>query len=128
MRLRFLKSTLIVTLILAALLAYPLSTWLIDVRSAVIAAGVMALINTVGGLLVIELTFDKPNFIFMAAFFGGMAVRGFFTLFVFALLLTQGFHSMALTFSLLGFYIVYMTLEIRYLLKVSKSKKYRGRR
>ena len=54
----------------------------------------------------------------MAAFFGGMAVRVFLILFVFALLLTQGFHAMTLTFFLMGCYFAYMGIEIHYLIKV----------
>lgn len=126
MRLRFLKPVLILTIVLAVLLAYPLTAWLADVRASVIAAAVMALANTVIGMFIIELTLDKPNFIFMASFFGGMGLRIFLILFVFALLLTQGFHAMSLTFFLMGFYFAYMAIEIRYLIKVMSRLK--GRR
>lgn len=118
MRLRFLKPVLVLTIVLAALLAYPLSVWLVDVRPAVIAAALIAVANAVIGMVIVELTLDKPNFVFMAAFFGGMGLRVFLILFVFALLLTQGYHAMTLTFFLMGFYFAYMIIEIRFVVKV----------
>lgn len=123
MRLRFLKPVLILSIILAALLAYPLSVWLVDVRPAVIAAAIMALANAIIGMVIIELTLDKPNFVFMAAFFGGMGLRIFLILFVFAFLLTQNYHAMTLTFFLMGFYFAFMVIEIRFMVKVLSRHK-----
>lgn len=126
MRLRFLKPVLILTIILAALLIYPMSVWLVDVRPAVIAAGIIAFVNAIIGMVIIELTLDKPNFVFMAAFFGGMGLRIFLILFAFALLLTQEYHAMTLTFFLMGFYFTYMVIEIRFVIKV--LSRYKGQK
>ena len=127
MNLRFLKPVLILTVIVVAIAVWPLATFLSEFRSEAVAAGVIAVTNTVLGLLIIELTIDKPNFIFMSAFFGGMAVRVFLVLFVFALLLWQGFDGLTLTFFMMGLYFMYLTIEIRYLVRVlNKSKRYKS--
>ena len=123
MRLRFLKPVLILTIVLVVLLAYPLYAWLVETRGAVFAAWGMGLGNAVLGMLAIELALGKDTAVFMAAFFGGMALRVFLILFVFALLLSEGFHAMTLTFFLMGFYFTYVIIEIRYLVKVLSASR-----
>lgn len=128
MRLKFLKPLLILTGILAVLLAWPLSTWLVETRSAVFAAGAVAFCNTLLGLIIIELTIDKSNVVFMAAFFGGMGIRVFLVLFAFALLVSMGFHAMTLTFFLMGLYFAYLSIEIYYLVQeISRYKQKNGK-
>ncbi len=126
MRIRFLKPVLTLTLILGLLVAYPLYDWLADVRGAFIAGWVIGMVNTILGILVIELTIDRDNAIFMASFFGGMAVRVFMILLVFAFLLTEEFDAMTLTFSMMGFYFAYVVIEIRFL--VTALSQQRGKR
>ncbi len=123
MRLRFLKPVLILTLILAALMAWPMIAWLTEVRGAVIAAWAMGFGNAVIGMLSIELTLPKSTAVFMASFFGGMAIRVFLILFVFAFLLSEGFDAMTLTFFLMGFYFAYVIIEIRYLVRVLSRRR-----
>lgn len=126
MRIRFLKPVLILTLILGLLAAYPLYDWLADVRSAFIAGWVIGMVNTVLGMLVIALTLDGDNAIFMASFFGGMAVRVFLILLTFAFLLSEGFDAMTLTFSMMGFYFSYVVIEIKFI--VTSLSRQKGKR
>ena len=123
MRLRFLKPVLILTIALAILLAYPLYEWLAETRGSVIAAWAMGFGNALLGMLAIELTLDRDSAIFMIAFFGGMMIRVFLILFIFALLLSEGFDAMTLTFFLMGFYFAYVAVEIRYLVQVLSRKR-----
>ncbi len=123
MRLRFLKPVLILTLVFAAVLAYPLIAWFPETRGAIYAAWTIALVNTVIGMAIIEWTLDKENFVFMAAFFGGMGVRVMLTLMIFAFLLSEGFDDQTLTFFLMGFYFAYLILEIRFLVRVMSRQK-----
>lgn len=123
MSLRFLKPVLITTLILAALLAYPVIAWFPETRDAIYAAGSIALINAIIGMGIIEWTLDKENFVFMAAFFGGMGARVMIILLVFAFLLTEGFDALTLTFFLFGLYIIYMVIEIHFLVKIMSQHK-----
>ena len=129
MSLRFLKPVLILTLVLAAILVYPIIAWFPDTRSAIYAAWGIALVNSLIGMGIIEWTLHKENFVFMAAFFGGMGVRVMMTLMVYAFLLTEKFDAMTLTFFMMGLYFLYMILEIRFLVRVmSKQKGQKARR
>lgn len=123
MRLRFLKPILILTLILAALLAWPLIAWLEQIRTEVFAAWGVGLGNAVIGLLIIELTLLKDSTTFMAAYFGGMAIRIVLTLALYALMLTNGFDPKGLTFFMMGFYFVYVVIEIRFMISVLSQQK-----
>ena len=123
MRIRFLKPVLILTLVLGLLAAYPLYEWLADVRGAFLAGWVIGLVNTILGIAIIEIALERDNAIFMASFFGGMAVRVFMILLVFAFLLTEDFDAMTLTFSMMGFYFAYVIIEIRYLVTALSKKK-----
>ena len=97
--------------------------WFGETRSAVYAGAILAFVNAVIGMGIIEWTIDKENFVFMSAFFGGMAVRIMITLMVFAFMLTEGYHAQTLTFSLLGFYLVFLVQEIVFLVKVLSHHK-----
>lgn len=123
MRLRFVKPVLILTLILALLLAWPLIAWFEETRDAVFAAWGMGLGNALLGLVSIELTLQRDNAVFMASFFGGMAIRIFLVLFTFAFFLMEGYDAMTLTFFLMGFYFAYMVLEIRYVVRVLSKRR-----
>jgi hypothetical protein len=123
MRLRFLKPVLTLTLILAALLAWPIIDWFSEVWNAVIAAWAIGLGNTLLGMLAIEVTLQKSTAVFMAVFFGGMGIRVFLILLVFAFLLSEGFDAMTLTFFLMGFYFAYVVIEVRYLVRVLSKRR-----
>lgn len=123
MRLAFLKPVVILTIILIVLLAYPIYALFPDTRAEIFAAWGIGLLNVVLGLLTIELTLEKENYVFMAAFFGGMGIRVFLILFSFAVLLSMEFDKVVLTFFLMGFYFVYLIIEMRYLIRVLSKQK-----
>lgn len=127
MRFRFLRSIAILTGVLILLLAYPVYAWLPDKLTVILAAWAIAFVNILLGLVIVELTYKKANGVFMASFFGGMAVRVGMTLIVYAILLSLDYDAMVLTFFLMGFYFAYMILEIRFLIKVlSAHRGYRS--
>ena len=118
MRLRFLKPVLLLTVVIGLLLAWPLYAWLGDIRVEVFAAWAIGCGNAIIGLLIIEWTLEKESTTFMAAFFGGMAIRVVLTLGIYALLLRAGFDPRGLTFFMMGLYFVYVVVEIRYMIAV----------
>jgi hypothetical protein len=98
----------------AALLAYPLAAFAPrDVRSAVAAGAALSTVNVMLGYGAIRYSFDKSHTTFLKAVLGGMGLRLLFMLGAFiALIAVFGMHPVALTVSLLGFYAVFMVLEI----------------
>ena len=101
----------------AAVLAWPLAAYATsDVRWAVAAGAAVASANVLLGYLAIRYAFGRSYTTFLKAVLGGMGVRlllmlGAFTL----LLLAFRMHALALTCSLLGFYAIFMILEIVFL-------------
>jgi len=101
----------------AAVLAWPLAAYATaDVRWAVAAGAAVASVNVLLGYLAIRYAFGRSYTTFLKAVLGGMGVRlllmlGAFTL----LLLAFRMHALALTCSLLGFYAIFMILEIVFL-------------
>lgn len=109
-----------VALVLAGalvVLAYPLTALASgDIRAAVAAGAGLSTLNVILGYGAIRYSFDKSHTTFLKAVLGGMGLRlvvmlGAFTLLVVGL----GMHPVALTVSLLGFYAVFMVLEIVYI-------------
>lgn len=118
MRLRFLRTALIISLTLGVVLAYPLHAWARpEVIRAVVASGIIAVVNIILGGLTLEYAIDKENRRFMAAVFGGMGVRMGLILVAVTLLLINGYHALALSLSLMGFYVVFMIAEITYVVR-----------
>ncbi len=99
------------------LLAYPLAALASgEVRTAVAAGAALSTVNVMLGYLAIRYAFDKSHTTFLKAVLGGMGFRLLFMLGAFtALLMGIGLHPVALTVSLLGFYAVFMVLEIVYI-------------
>jgi hypothetical protein len=98
----------------AVLLAYPLAAFAQgDVRSAVAAGAALSTVNVMLGYGAIRYSFEKSHTTFLKAVLGGMGLRLLFMLGAFiALIAVYGMHPVALTVSLLGFYAVFMVLEI----------------
>lgn len=103
--------------ILGGLAAYPLIRF--GSTEVVVAAGAGALLSTVNvflGFFTIEYAFERSYTTFLKAVLGGMGVRMLLMLGAFLmLLLVAHVHAIALTISMLGFYIVYLILEILFL-------------
>jgi hypothetical protein len=103
----------------SALAAYPLSRY--GSPEIITAAAVGALLSTVNvllGFFAIEYAFDKSYTVFLKAVLGGMGLRMLLLLGVMiVLILVFHLHTVALTVSLLGFYLIYLILEILYIQK-----------
>lgn len=98
----------------AALLAYPLARYAsTDVMLAVAAGGILSTLNAVLGFFAIEYGFDKSYTTFLKAVVGGMGIRLLLMLgAMLVLILVARMDTAALTVSMLGFYLVYLVLEI----------------
>ena len=103
----------------SALAAYPLSRY--GSPEIITAAAVGALLSTVNvllGFFAIEYAFDKSYTVFLKAVLGGMGLRMLLLLGVMiVLILVFHMHTVALTVSLLGFYLIYLILEILFIQK-----------
>ncbi len=102
-----------------ALGAYPLSRFgTPDVIFAAVLGALLSTANVIFGFLAIEYSFDKSYTVFLKAVLGGMGIRMLFLLGA-MLVLILAFHvdAVALTISLLGFYMIYLILEILFIQK-----------
>jgi hypothetical protein len=109
-----------ITLGVAALLgAYPLLRYApAEIQLAVSVGAVMSTVNVLLGFLAIEYSFDKSYTTFLKAVLGGMGVRMALLLGVLLVLIRfGGLHAVALTVSLLGFYAVFLVLEVLFIQK-----------
>jgi len=115
----FAKRVLIAFCMLAGVAAYPLAKFgSRDVIVAAITGSFLSTINVLLGYAAIEYSLDKPHSTFFRAVVGGMGLR--ILVMVGALLMfikVLGMHAMALTVSLLSFYIVYLVLEVWFIQK-----------
>ena len=103
----------------SALAAYPVIRFgSMDVIVAAVIGAVLSTVNVLFGFLSIEYAFDKPYTVFLKAVLGGMGLRILFLLgAMIVLLLVFHLHTAALTVSLLGFYVIYLVLEILFIQK-----------
>ena len=98
-----------------ALLAYPMASWsAAEVLDAVIASGIIAFCNVVLGYFLLQYAIDKSNSVFMGVVFGGMGIRMALILVALTILLINDYHALALSLALMGFYVVYMIVELVY--------------
>lgn len=73
----------------------------------------MSTLNALAGSVCIGYAFDKPQNTFLKVVFGGMAVRMAVLLVAFFVLITMvHVETISLTLSLLGFYIIFLVMEI----------------
>ena len=100
-------------------MAYPLLTYGSgDVVLGVIAGALLSTVNVVLGFLAIEYSFEKSYSTFLKAVLGGMGLRILLMLSTMAVLITVfQVHALALTLSMLGFYLIYLIMEILYIQK-----------
>jgi hypothetical protein len=115
----FPRRVMLVLLVAAVLAAYPLIR--IGSGGVVLAVCVGALLSTVNvlaGFLTIEYSFEKSYTVFLKAVLGGMGMRMAVMLgFMLLLILVVRLETVPFIISLLGFYVVYLVLEILYLQK-----------
>ncbi len=88
------------------------------INESFLAGAAMSIVNFALGFLSVEFAFEKPHTAFLKIVLGGMAARLFLmALAVLVLIKGYGFDSLSLMFTLLGFYVVNLTLEIVFLQK-----------
>jgi len=115
----FPRRVALVVLTVAAVAAYPLLRLNNpEIFVAALAGTALSTLNVLAGFLTIEIAFGKSYTSFLKAVLGGMGLRMLLLLGALTLLVTvYHLHTVALTVSLLGFYVVYLVLEILYLQK-----------
>jgi len=115
----FPRRVLLVLLVAAGAVSYPLlRSGDSEVALAVAAGAALSTLNVVAGFLLIELSFGRSYTVFLKAVLGGMGVR--LTVMLAAMLLliqAGGIATVPFVLSLLGFYAMYLVLEVLYLQK-----------
>ncbi|MDL1891476.1 hypothetical protein FBQ87_01095 [Sphingobacteriales bacterium CHB3] len=97
-----------------------MSTGSRETAIAVIAGSVLSTLNALAGFLAIEYSLQKSHATFMKAVLGGMGVRMLVMLGVLVFLIkVVELHTVALVVSVLGFYVVYLVLELLYIQRKS---------
>jgi hypothetical protein len=121
---KFLRLVLYCVLVAATVIVYPLSAFTTpEVLQSVIASGLASLLHLLLGYAVIEIGFDKSNTTFLKMVLGGTVVRLLLLVgIVFLLVRVYGFHTLSLMISMLAFYVLNLTLEIRLLQKKASLK------
>ena len=114
---KFLGQALVVVVVVGVASAYPLLMFFSnEVLVAALAGCLLSVLNALAGLLTVEYAFDKPSGTFMKVVLGSMGVRMIVLLGAFYLLIEVfGLHTTALTLFLLGFYIIFLTLEVLFI-------------
>jgi cation transporter-like permease len=117
LRSNFPAQVVVVLVCALLLLAYPLTVFAPgEIRAAVAAGAALSTVNVMLGYMAIRYSFDRSHTTFLKAVLGGMGLRLLFMLGAFiALIAGFGMQPVALTVSLLGFYTVFMVLEIVYI-------------
>lgn len=101
------------------LLTYPLAAYgTAEILTAVVAGALLSTANVLVGYAAIEYSFNKSYTTFVKAVIGGMGLRMVVMLGALAaLIVLGGLHAVALTTSLMGFYAVFLILEILFIQK-----------
>lgn len=121
----FLKVTLFTCIIYVAILSfYWFNLLSFEFMKSSLIAGFIAYLSFAFGFVSISLTLDKSNNIFLIAIFGGMIFRLFLMVaMVFISLKFLDIRAEVFIFAILFFYIVYLIIEIFYLLMIKGSNK-----
>ncbi len=115
----FLRRIALVIVVVGLLLAYPLATYASrDTIVATVAGAILSTVNVLLGYLAIEYSFQKSYSTFLKAVLGGMGVRMLLILGAMVFLILQyRVNAVALTFSMFGFTVIYLALEVLYIQK-----------
>jgi len=109
---------IVVTFVVAAGLAsYPLFAYAsADVVKACIAGSLISLVNVFAGYVAVEYAIDKSYTVFLRTVLGGTGLRMFAMLAALLVLIKVfRFHAAALVVSLLGFYVLFLFLELMFI-------------
>jgi len=119
---------IVVTFVIAAGLAsYPLALYATaDVVKACIAGSLIGLFNVFAGYAAIEYAIDKSYTVFLRTVLGGTGIR-MAAMLAALLVLIKGFrfNAVALVVSLLGFYVLFLILELMFI-QTTMTKKAKG--
>jgi hypothetical protein len=111
-------------LIVWGIAAYPL--WAhgsADVVTGAILGTILSVLNVSAGMYSASMAMRKSYSTFLKVVLGGMAARMSILLAAFFVLIrVYGVHTLALTISLLGFYLIFLMLEIREIQKMVEEK------
>lgn len=126
-RSRFPTQVLAALIICAAIAAYPLVRFCSG--EVILAAAVGAFLSTVNvllGYVAIEYSFGKSYSTFLKMVLGGMGVRMAVLLAALVILIKLfDLHAVALTVSMLTFYLIYLVLEILFIQRKIVAKNQR---
>jgi hypothetical protein len=103
---------------------YPLMHWgTPEIVWAVTAGAVLSTLNAVAGYLMIDYGFQRSYTTFLKMVIGGMGVRLAILLgSMLVLIMVAHMHTLALTLSLLGFYTIYLGLEVVFIQRLFDAK------
>jgi hypothetical protein len=101
----------------SVIVAFPLVRYgSMEVLLAAAAGAVLSAVNVLLGYLAIEYSFEKSYTTFLKAVLGGMGARMVLILAALLVLIkVVGLHTVALTVSLLSFYLVFLILELLFI-------------
>jgi len=105
--------------VVGGIVAYPLVQYgSSEIVAAAIVGALLSTVNVLLGYLTIEYSFQKSYTTFLKAVLGGMGVRMAAMLgVVIALIKILAFHVTALIVSMLGFYAIFLVLEVLFIQK-----------
>ena len=93
------------------------------ILTACVVGALLSTVNVLLGYLAIQYSFEKSYTTFLKAVLGGMGARMVLLLGSLVVLIRFfGFHAAALTVSLLGFYALFLVLEILFIQKKVGNK------
>jgi hypothetical protein len=114
---RFPRQVFSTLVIISGLAAYPLIRFGDgDIIIGAVVGAFLSTVNVLLGFLTVEFAFEKSYTTFLKAVLGGMGIRMVLMLgALVVLILVVRLHALALTISVLGFYLAYLVLEILFL-------------
>jgi hypothetical protein len=115
--LRFPGQVLATLVIVGGIAAYPLwKNGTPEILTAVLTGAGLSTLNVLAGYFAIAYAFGRSHTTFLTTILGGMGIRMAVVLGALVVLIkVAGMHAMALTVSLLVFYVIYLVLEIVYI-------------
>ena len=115
----FPRQIAVVVILSGVLSAYPLLVFAsAEVVRACIAGVAISVANVLAGYAAIEYSIDKSYTVFLKAVLGGMGLRMLAMLGALLMLIEVfHFHAAPLVFSLMGFYVLFLILEVMFMQK-----------
>jgi hypothetical protein len=122
----FLKQVFYILAVTSVLGIYPLYKFgSVEIITAVVSGMALATFNIFLGYFSIELAFKKSTTKFLKVILGGMGIRLLILLSAMVFFIkVLNFHTLAFTITLLGFYAIYLVIEILFIDKKIRLKTY----